>query len=233
MTKKKTVSAEEKQAEVITTYKGFDKNMQCRGYQFEVGKTYTHDGEVKACEGGFHACEYPLDVFGYYAPAGNQFAVVKQSGDLSRHDEDSKVASRTISISAKIDIAGLVKAAIEYTTTRCKPIDPESPASATGDHGAASATGDHGAASATGYRGAASATGYRGAASATGDASVAISTGCSGRAKAAEGCAIVLVHRDDDGNIANIRASKVGDNGIKPDVWYSLDENGEFLEVDE
>ena len=206
MTKKKTVSAEEKQAEVITTYKGFDKNMQCRGYQFEVGKTYTHDGEVKACEGGFHACEYPLDVFGYYAPAGNQFAVVKQSGDLSRHDEDSKVASRTISISAKIDIAGLVKAAIEYTTTRCKPIDPESPASATS---------------------------YRGAASATGDASVAISTGCSGRAKAAEGCAIVLVHRDDDGNIANIRASKVGDNGIKPDVWYSLDENGEFLEVDE
>ncbi len=297
-TKKKAKPADES----IISYKGFDANWQCRGYQFEPGGTYTHEGEVEACKGGFHACEYPLDVFDYYPPAGSHFAVVKQSGDLSRHSDDSKVASRTISISAKIDIAGLVKAAIEYTSSRCNPVDPESPASATGDRGAASATGyrgaasatgDQGAASATGYRGAASATGYQGAASATGDqgaasatgdqgaasatgdrgaasatgyqgaasatgyqgaasatgdqgaasatgyqgaasatgkASIAAATGWNGRAKGAEGCAIVLVFRDDDGNIVHVRASKVGDNGIKPCVWYELDADGEFFE---
>ena len=245
------------QQETVTSYKSFDANWQCRGYQYKVGESYQHDGPVEACKSGFHACEYPLDVFRYYPPAGSLFAEVEQSGDLSRHNEGSKVASRTISISAKVDIAGLVTAAIKYTMSRCNPVDPESPASATGDQGAASATGyqcaasatgyqgaasatgylgaasatgDQGAASATGYQGAASATGDQGAASATGAASVAISTGWSGRAQAAEGCAIVLVYRDDDGNITHIRASKVGENGIKPDTWYTLDENGDFKE---
>jgi hypothetical protein len=90
-----------------------------------------------------------------------------------------------------------------------------------------------GAASATGYQGAASATGYQGAASATGTASVAISTGWYGRAQADEGCAIVLAYRDDDGNIVHIRASKVGENGIKAGVWYSLDAGGEFVEEED
>ena len=281
--KKKTTPT----VETITTFKGFDKDLKCRGFQYKVGETFKQDGAVKACESGFHACEYPLDVFGYYPPAGNRFAVVEQSGELSRHSDDSKVASKSISIKAEISIAGLVKAAIEYTTSRCNPVDPESPASATGDQGAASATGYQGAASATGVRGAASATGVRGAASATGDqgaasatgyqgaasatgvrgaasatgyqgaasatgdqgaasatgvrgaasatgeASVAVSTGWEGRAQAAEGCAIVLVFRDDDGNIVHIRASKVGDNGIKAGVWYTLDAQGEFLEIND
>jgi hypothetical protein len=179
-------------SDVIVSYKGFDANWQCRGYQFEVGKTYEHQGEVKACSGGFHACEHPLNVFAYYAPALSRFAVVEQSGDLSRHD-DTKVASRRITIKAEIGIPGLVKAAIEYVTSRCKPVDPESPASATGDQGAASATGDQGAASATGTWGAASATGtwgaasatgYQGAASATGDQGAASATGDQGAASA-------------------------------------------------
>lgn len=128
--------------EEITSYKGFDKNWQCRGYQFAVGGSYTHDAKVEACKSGFHACEYPLDVFSYYPPAGSKFAVVTQSGDMGRKGDDSKVASKSISIMAEISIAGLVKAAIEYTSSRCKPIDPESPASSTGDYGAASSTGD-------------------------------------------------------------------------------------------
>jgi hypothetical protein len=234
--KKKTTPT----VETITTFKGFDKDLKCRGFQYKVGETFKHDGNVKACESGFHACEYPLDVFGYYPPAGNRFAVVEQSGELSRHSDDSKVASKSISIKAEISIAGLVKAAIEYTTSRCNPVDPESPASATGTRGAASATGtrgaasatgDQGAASATGYQGAASATGTRGAASATGQASVAVSTGWEGRAQAADGCAIVLVFRDNDGNIVHIRASKVGENGIKAGGWYTLDDKGEFVEI--
>ncbi|NSX05053.1 DUF7666 domain-containing protein, partial [Cupriavidus gilardii] len=166
----------------IVTYKGFDKDMQCRGFQYELGKTYEHEGDVEACAGGFHACEYPLDVFGYYPPAGSRFAVVEQSGDLSRDSGDTKVASRKISIKAELDIVGMVKAAIEYTTSRCKPIDPDSPASSTGYQGAASSTGDYGAASSTGTRGAASSTGYQGAASSTGDYGAASSTGYQGAA---------------------------------------------------
>ena len=197
----------------LITYKGFSTNLKCRGFQYAIGESYEHTGEVKACKGGFHACEYPLDVFSYYQPAGSQFAIVEQSGTLSRHDDDSKVASSKISIKAPIGIAGLVKAAIEYTACRCKPIDPASPASATG------------------YQGAASATGYQGAASATGKHSVALATGCYGRACAAEGCAIVLVNRADNGSIRHIRAAKVGESGIKPGVFYTLDDAGEFVEV--
>ena len=226
--------------EIITAYKGFDSDMKCRGFRFEVGKSYEHEGEVKVCESGFHACEYPLDVFGYYAPAGNSFAIVEQSGNLSRHDEDSKVASSKIKVEAQIDFAGLVKAAVEYTASRCKPVDPDSPASSTGDYGAASSTGDYGAASSTGIRGAASSTGYQGAASSTGSLGAASSTGAhsvamacgrEGRAMAGKTGAIVLVHRDDDGEIVHIRASKVGENGIKPNVWYELDADGQFVEV--
>ena len=216
-TKKKVNPVEE-----ITSFKGFNDKWECRGFKFKPGETFHHDGQVKACESGFHACEYPLDVFNYYPPAGSRFAVVKQYGDLSRHDGDTKVSSKSISIMAEINIAVLVKAAIEYTTSRCKPVDHVSPASATGYQGAASATG---------ARGAASATGDYGAASATGESSVAAATGWNGRAQGAEGCAIVLVHRDDYGKIIHIRASKVGDNGIKPGVWYKLSSDGHFVEI--
>ena len=172
------------QQETITAYKGFDRDWTCRGFRYEVGKTYDHDGDVAACKSGFHACEHPLDVFEYYAPASSKFAIVEQSGQLSRHEQDTKVASSKISIKAEIGIAGLVKAAIEYVTSRCKPIDPASPASATGNRGVASATGDHGAALATGDRGAALATGYQGVASATGDLGAASATGDHGAALA-------------------------------------------------
>ena len=179
-------------------YKGMDANMQCRGFQYEVGKEYETD-EAVACETGFHACEYPLDVINYYAPAESRYAVVEQSGKISKSGEDTKVASTKIKIVAEIGIAGLVKAAIEYTKTRAKEepgghatgnqgaasaTGDRGAASATGNQGAASATGDQGAASATGNQGAASATGYRGAASATGNQGAASATGDQGAASA-------------------------------------------------
>ena len=161
-------------------YKGMDQNMQCRGFQYEVGKKYeTEDAEV--CEKGFHACEYPLDVFNYYPPAGSRFFEVEQSGKLSKSGNDSKVASTKIKIGAEISIAGLVKAAVEYTKERAKEVPG---GHATGDQGAASATGNWGAASATGNWGAASATGYQGAASATGSWGAASATGYQGAASA-------------------------------------------------
>ncbi len=168
--------------EVVTCFKGFDANWQCRGFQYAVGRTYTHKGKVKACNAGFHACEYPLNVFDYYAPAGSRFALVEQSGEVSRDGSDTKAASSRITIKAELDIVGLVKAAIEWTTSRCAPIDPESPARSTGYRGAASSTGDQGAASSTGYQGAASSTGHRGAASSTGHQGAASSTSDRGAA---------------------------------------------------
>lgn len=137
----KKVDAVEPSQEVITTYKGFDNNLQCRGFQYAVGESYEHDGEAKACNSGFHACEYPLDVLGYYAPAGSRFAIVEQSGQLSRHDDDSKVASTKIKVTAEIGLPGLIKEAIEYTMKRAKP------------EGGSTATGYQGAAMASGYSG--------------------------------------------------------------------------------
>ena len=204
------------------SYKGFDKNLQCRGFQFEVGQTYTHAGAVKVCERGFHACEYPLDVFNYYAPGDSRFCTVEQDGDIQRHDDDSKIVSSVLTVKTEIGIPGLVKAAVEYIVSRCAPPDPESPATNTGDQSAATNTGAWSAATNTGDQSAACVEGKH---------SVAVACGHVGRAKAAAGSAIVLVNRGDDGSIRHIRAAVAG-REIKPDVWYTLGDDGEFQEVE-
>ena len=152
--------------EVIKSYKGFNRDMTCNpegtSFQYEEGREYEEDN-AEACECGFHACEMPLDVFSYYAPGTSVYYEVEQSGKISRKEDDSKVASTKIKIGARLDIAGLVKAQIEYVKKRTnnEHTDPEH--ATAGDSGAATA-GDRGTATA-GYRGAATA-GYRGAATA-------------------------------------------------------------------
>ena len=222
--------------EVVQSFKGFDAYWKCLDFQYAIGQQYTHAGKVQACEGGFHACEYPLDVFSYYPPAGSKFAQVEQSGQLSRHTSDSKIASSTLRVVAELSLAGIVKAAIDYTFKRSKPegesaTGDQGAASATGYQGAASATGNRGAASATGDQGAASATGYRGAASATGADACAAATGYRGMAKGAAGCALFLVFRDDDYRIVHAWAGIVGRDGIEPDQFYTLDANGKPQQV--
>ena len=148
----------------IKAYKAFDKDLSCRGFKYEVGKEYEETGDIKACEKGFHACPYPLDVFGYYTPAGSRFCEVEQSGKIDGSESD-KVCSSKIRIGAELDIRGLVKAAVSFVKERCTNecnAEPGKPATA-GDSGAATA-GNRGAATA-GDRGAATA-GYRGAATA-------------------------------------------------------------------
>ena len=173
--------------QILKTYKGFNKDMTCRDFQYEEGKEYQTE-EAKACKNGFHACEYPLDVFKYYSPNESVFHEVEQSGDISKDSDDSKIASTKIKIGASINIAGLVKAAIEYTTARVdktkKSDENYGASSATGDYGASSATGNCGASSATGNKGASSATGDYGASSATGDYGASSATGYKGASSA-------------------------------------------------
>ena len=174
-------------AEIIKSYKGFNKDMTCRGFQYEEGKEY-EDETADACHSGFHACEYPLDCFNYYSPNESVYHEVEQSGEFDRGEDDSKVASTKIKIGARLDISGLVKAAIDFTMSRVKK-EAESDedygaSSATGDYGASSATGYCGASSATGDYGASSATGYKGASSATGDYGASSATGDYGASSA-------------------------------------------------
>ena len=151
----------------IKAYKAFDKDLSCRGFKYKVGKEYEETGDIKACEKGFHACPYPLDVFGYYAPAGSRFCEVEQSGKIDDSESD-KVCSSKIRIGAELDIRGLVKAAVSYVKERCTNeynAEPGKPAM-TGYRGVAMA----------GYRGVATA-GYRGVATA-GDRGAATAGNC-------------------------------------------------------
>ncbi|HGT3140146.1 TPA: hypothetical protein ACM2X8_005068, partial [Pseudomonas aeruginosa] len=137
MASKKKAASEE----VVTAYKGFKQDLTCRGYQFEIGGTYKHEGEVEACASGFHSCEYPLDVFGYYATGDSRFAIVKASGQLSRHDDDSKIASATLVVEAEISMPTMISKAIDWIMAR---LDSSVEQTVVGD--TASNTGDYSAA---------------------------------------------------------------------------------------
>ena len=167
--------------ETVTSVKGFDHGLACRGFQFEVGKTYEHTGKVKACESGFHACEHPLDVFNYYPPASSRFALVTQAGTIARHDGDTKIASAKITIEAELQLPQLIERAVKWVFDRA---DWKNAANVSGDNEGATASGDSGAATASGDRGAATASGYSGAATASGDSGAAMASGYSGAATA-------------------------------------------------
>ena len=286
----------------IIAYKGFDESLKCRDYQYEIGKTFEHDGAVKACESGFHACEYPLDVFSYYPPSSSRFAIVKMYGETSKDGDDTKIASAKITIETEIKLPEMINRAVDWIKNKINWSDDNtsntgyqsaatntgnwsvatntgyqsaatntgnwsaatntgyrsaatntgyrSAATNTGYQSAATNTGNWSAATNTGYRSAATNTGYRSAATNTGDQSAATNTGnwsvaeVSGRgsiaitighnskSKADNGGAILCVYRDCSGNLMHIKASKVGENGIKANTWYTLDANGEFVEVE-
>ena len=223
----------------IIAYKGFNQDWACRGYQYEMGKTYEHKGDVKACESGFHSCEYPLDVFGYYAPCESKFAVVKASGKISKDGDDSKIASAKITIETEINLPEMVKKAVEWIkgkvdwdAAKVSNTGNRSAATNTGDYSAATNTGFQSAATNTGDYSAATNTGNRSAAEVSGKQSIAVALGWQSKAKAGIDGAIVCVYRNDVGDLIHIKASKVGENNIKADTWYMLDSDGEFVEVD-
>lgn len=194
----------------IITYKGMDSKMQCRGMQYAVGKEFSVDGDIECCGNGLHACERPLDVFGYYAPGtGARYFRVEQSGDMARDGSDSKVASRKMRVDAEIGIHGLAKAHIEYVKahTTTEHTDPE--CATAGDYGAATA-------------------GYYGAATSRGSASVgangiACARGNNVRVKGGLGAILVIAEEQPtDYNIAHWKAVEVDGETVKADTWYRL-----------
>ena len=176
----------------MKVYKATDKDMKCRGYQYELGKTAEVDGDIELCENGLHACEMPLDVLSYYTPGDGSRYFEAELEDVSdeKRGDDTKRVGKKLTLSAEIGIPGLVKAQVEYVKAQCdfdnaiNKADAENKNHATGWCGAASATGERGAASATDESGAASATGRSGAASATGRSGAASATGARGAASA-------------------------------------------------
>ena len=244
----------------MKVYKGTDKDMKCRGFQYKLGEAAVFDGEPHLCRAGLHACEQPIDVLSHYAPNESRYfeADAEEVTD-ERELNDSKIVAKKMTLKAEIGVPGLVKAQIEYIKNQIgfedaiKSANAEKEnhatgyqgaasatgdlgaASATGNRGAASATGNRGAASATGYQGAASATGYQGAASATGKAGVALAAGLECKAMGALGCAICGVERGEwNGEsypIIAVKAAIVDGEKIKAGTWYQL-KNGEFVEVE-
>ena len=236
-------------------YKGFDKDLKCQDFQYETGKKYSEES-AEICEKGFHACEFPLDVFRYYAPSDSRYCEV----DLDANDQksnDSKRVGKSISIKAEIGIAGIVKAGVEYiknqvdwnndkktNTGDCSAATNtgnrsaatntgyRSAATNTGNCSAATNTGNCSAATNTGYRSAATNTGYRSAATVEGKESVAMAIGYGSKAKGSIGCFIVLAEwkkfEDETYHIVDVKSAKVDGTKIKPDTFYKL-VNGEFV----
>ena len=157
----------------IKAYKGFNNDMTCRKFQFEVGKEYEQKGKIEACENGFHACENPMGVFGCYPPSNSRYCEVEQSGSIDRGQD--KIASSKIRIQCEIGLSGIIQAGVKFILDKINWKDDN--ATSTGDQSAATNTGNFSAATNTGYRSAATNTGYQSAATNTGDCSAATSTG--------------------------------------------------------
>lgn len=209
----------------MKAYKGFNKDMTCRGFKFKEGKKY-HEDKADLCNVGFHACEDPIDCLRYYNPAESVYREVELS-DATDQKEDSKRVGKTIKIGAEIDIEKICKLHFDYVK--------EHTTSENTDKKQASATGYYGAASATGYCGAASSTGDHGAASVGSRGGVALAVGYESKAKARIGSAICVCERGEwngkDYPLLAIKAAIVDGTTLKPDTWYTL-KNGEFVEVD-
>ena len=227
----------------MKAYKGFDKDLKCREFQYEVGKEYEEENSA-LCKKGFHACENPLDTFRYYAPTDSRYCEVDVDDNGERNSYDSKVCGKHIRIGAEIGLKGVINAFVRFVLDKCESATEENAsgwsgnAAAPGDSGNAAASGDSGNAAASGARGNAAASGVRGTASVTGpygkasalgEQCLAVAWGQDSLARGAVGNWIVVSERDDDGNIIDAKIAKVDGDTIKADTWYKL-ANGAIVE---
>lgn len=209
----------------MKAFKGFNKDLTCRGYQYEEGKEF-HTERAECCDTGFHACEYPLDCFGYYDPAHSVYHEVELSGEMDRSGDNTKVCATDIKIGARLSIAGLVKMDIDFTMSK---VNKE--ARSDERHGFASATGDYGASSVSDPTG------------------VAVAWGHEARAKGCKGAHLILsdwrfigekywdgsykdMYNKDNWELTGAKMVVVDGEKIKEDTYYRCIE-GEIVEVTE
>ena len=239
-------------------FKGFDKDLKCRDFQYEIGKEYTEE-KADICNYGFHACEFPMDVFGYYHPSDSRYCEVDLEENDQKSSDDSKRVGKKISVKAEIGIAGIIKAGVEYIKEQVDWEDDKvtntgdysaatntgnrSAATNTGNRSAATNTGDQSAATNTGDQSAATNTGNRSAATNTGDysaaivegkESIALAAGIKSKAKGKIGCFIVLAEWKEinyEYHLVDVKSAKVDGENIKEDTFYML-KSGKFVEVD-
>lgn len=212
--------------EPIITYKGTDKDMKCRGFQYELDKTAESDGAVRCGSKGLHSCEMPLDVLTYYKPDGkNRYFRAEADGEIAKggEGEDSKIASSKLTLKAEVGIPGLVKAQVEWTKEKAESRSTDNEANAvTSGNWANAATSGDGANAAT--------SGDEANAVTSGQNCISAALGRFSAAKAAKGSWIVLVGYDGDGNIATVQAAQIDGEVLKPDTWYTM-KNGQMIET--
>ena len=232
-------------SEKIIAYKATDKNMQCRGKQYEVGKTYYED-KADCCHAGMHACENPLDVLHYYPLRdGPRFFEVECGGNVDKSEEDSKLACTELTVKGEVNFAGLVKATVNAVFNRVKGKETfssgnSSTAGSSGYFSTAGSSGDYSTAGSSGYSSTAGSSGNFSTAAATGaycsakadgKDSIAVVNGACGKACGALGCYLVLTEYDDDGHMICAKMARVDGSAIRENVYYTL-KNGEFLEAE-
>ena len=198
-------------SEKIIAYKAMDKNMMCRGKQYEVGKTY-HEDEADCCRAGMHACENPLDVLHYYKVSdGARFFKVECGGDVAKGGEDSKFACTELTVKGELKITDFAKIGVEAVMKRIAKKAANAKEKASGDYSTGAASGNYSTAEVSGKD------------------SIAVANGYKSKARGAIGCYIVLTEYDDNGNMLLAKMAKVDGAVIKENTWYTL-KNGEFVE---
>ena len=233
----------------IISYKGFDENMQCRGFQYEVGKEYEMDGDIKCCERGFHACESPLEVWDHYDMLASRFAKVEQSGKIDKEENSTKVCSSKIKISAELKLADIIKLGVEWIKDVTSPSKVKATGElndnggysakigSSGDYAQIGSSGDYAKIGSSGYYAKIGSSGDSAKIDSTGEDSVIMCAGRNSRAKAKVGSWITLaewVWNDDKERYVSkcVKTEYVDGERIKADTWYQL-KNGEFVEVTE
>lgn len=213
----------------IIAYKGFDKNLKCRGLQYEVGKEYEMDGDIKCCERGFHACESPLEVFDHYDMLNSRFAKVEQSGEIDKEENTTKVCSSKIKVKAELKLADIIDLGVEWIKDVTSPskLKKETDLNDNGNNSAQiGSSGDYAQIGSSGDSAKIESTGKH---------SVVMAAGNNSMAKTKIGSWITLAEWDYINGVYTpicVKTEKVDGERIKSDTFYKL-VNGEFKEVDE
>ena len=212
-------------------FKGFDKDLKCRGFQYAIGETTTHDGTVSLCNRGLHFCESPLDTFTFYKPESSRYAEVEADGVSDSTEKDSKRVAKSLHVKAELKIPALVKAAVEFVFQKVKPSEGNSAHSATTGYSAHSATtGNYAHSATTGYYAHSATTGDSARSAAMGKQSIAASLGHNGAAKGPKGGWLVLSEIGDDLKVKAVGVARVDGKKIKADTYYQI-RGGKFVEA--